>query len=282
MGLTYLAEELGVPFPDINLSSSLSMGHLLPGMDMTKEGADGNYYESLGRGIEAVGGPLASMGVGVIRALTSNDPDYWKRSEHIVPVWMKNASKAVRYSVRGEEATRTGEPIAKFNPSSLEDRLEIMTQALGFMPTKVSEGWEGYIAKQNAIGFYDGWKTELLSAHNRALEEKDAAGKKEALTEILKYNQIVPFPEMGISQAVLSRSWSSYYTSRMKASRNEVLQRQYIRLGEEYQAAYARLEQGDNSGTGVGLRDESEPSTFEQLLRTPQGAPLELDERGSR
>ena len=213
-GLANIGEFMGWPIPNVDLSGSLSLGRVIPGTELLQPSRSETFEKFLAEGVERVGGAAISGLAGIGQALFDANPDQWKRWEKAMPAAMRAVSKAARYAVRGEEATRGGYPIAGFDMHDPQDQGELIAQALGFTPRDVSKGWEGFIAQQQAVVYYETWKSSLLRQWNYAKETKDEEAVKETNAEIREYNSVVPFPEMKIGPDARFRSFQSYMKSR--------------------------------------------------------------------
>ena len=57
----------------------------------------------------------------------------------------------------GGERTAAGQVIAEFDPFEPKDKMELVGQALGFPPSRVTEeGWERYMAeKEGFVNYYE-------------------------------------------------------------------------------------------------------------------------------
>lgn len=243
-GFANIGEFMGWPIPDLDLSGSLSMGRIIPGTELLQPGQADSFDQLLARGTERTGGAAVAAGVGIGKALMDNHPDQWKRWEKAMPSFMRQISKSARYSVRGGEKTRAGAPIGdEFDLQDTRDHAEVIAQALGFTPRDVSRGWEGFIAKQQSVIFYETWKTSLLRQWNYSKYNGLEEAVKEANQEIREYNKVVPFAEMKVGPATRRQSYLSY-VSGQKHEQAEIEQRKaFRRLSDSVEAVFA---EGDN------------------------------------
>ena len=245
-GFANLGEFMGWPIPNVDLSGSLSMGRIIPGTELAAPGRENTSERVLAGGIERGGGAIASAGVGITRSIFDNHPDQWKRWEKAMPAFMRNISKAARYAVRGEEATRSGYPIAGFDMHDTKDQGEIIMQGLGFPAREVAKGWEGFIAQQQSVIYYETWKTGLLRQWNYAQEKRDTEAVKEIDIEIRAYNSQVPFGEMRIGMKTRKASWDSYMRTRQFNEAQIEQSKAFRRLSSSIEEVF---EAGDNEDT---------------------------------
>ena len=241
-GLSQLGEFMGWPIPDLDLSGSLSMGRIIPGAGLAQPGREATFERFLADASERAGGAVVSGMSGIARAFFDSHPDQWKRWERAMPAAMRQISKAARFKARGEEATRAGYPIAGFDMTDARDQAEIIGQSLGFTPREVSKGWEAFIAKQQAITYYESWKSSLLRQWNYAHENRDQEEVKRTNAEIRKYNRAVPFPEMKIGPETRQRSYNSYLSTRQFNSRRIEQSRRDRRLSSSIQRVFEEAE----------------------------------------
>lgn len=240
MGLGLL-EEMGLSgLPNVDLSGSLSLGDIVPGTGALKQKTmRGMPEEFVGRLAEEMGGPLAAAGMGILSPWIRNDPDKWRKWERALPMFARNASKALRLYNRGAEQTAGGAIIAEFDPHDTGDMLELAFQAVGFTPTKLARGWESHLAELEVMSYWSTRKATAMLHYNFATEAIDREAQADALAAIERYNKIVPYPEMQISAADVRQSWRTYHSRREKEEQGLALQRDFIRLREDYAKAYA-------------------------------------------
>ena len=242
-GAANVGEFMGWPIPDLDLSGSLSMGRVIPGTELLQPGQQMTFDRFASQGIEDVGGASISAMAGVAQATLDGHPDQWKRWERAMPSAMRQISKAARFSVRGEEATRSGRPIAEFDMADSRDHAEVIAQGLGFTPRDVSKGWEGYIAQQQAVIYYETWKASLLRQWNYAKFNGDGEGVTELNMAIRDYNKQVPYGAMRIGPAIRRRSYEAYVRSQNINSAGIEESRAFRPLSDSIQSIF---EQSDN------------------------------------
>lgn len=239
MGLATVGRMLGVGeyVPHFDISASLSMGRIIPGVDILREYGE-NFESGLVRGIERSGGAATSMVIQTMRAFHSNDPNLWKRYEKALPAALRNASKAIRLGTTGAEQTRSGEIIAEYDPNNPRDFAELIFQGLGFQSRRTSVGWQEYIHRKESVRYYQGRKRGILRNYVYAFVNNDREGKADMEKEIRRYNKMVPFPEMAITGQDRSTAIKNYMTSRKKAEIGMAEPQDYLRLEERAREQY--------------------------------------------
>ncbi len=245
-GLANMGEFMGWPIPNVDLSGSLSMGRIIPGTQLLQPGMTSSPERFVKGVVEFGSGAIGSANMGILSAAMNDHPDQWKRWEKAMFSSMRNISKAARYADRGEEATRSGYPIADFDMHDPRDRGELVGQMLGFTPRELSKGWEGFIAQQQAVIYYSTWKTSLLVDWNYAKETKDKEAVKSANAAIRQYNKVVPFGEMKIGAETRIKSYESYINKRQFNARKIEQNRSFRRLSSSIEAVFEDEDNEDN------------------------------------
>jgi len=238
MGLGYLGDLTGWPIPQIDVQGSLSMGNIIPGTSALARVQEGDLPGAALDALSELGGPEASYSAAVFKSLLSDNPDTWKKWETSLPAFFKALSKTGRYASQGGEFSSRGEPIAEFDPNDTQDTMEMAAQAFGFTPSKVSRGWERYLAEKQVVTYYAAWRDSLLAHHNAARLSSDAEEISSAMNAISEYNNAVPFPEMRLSGQVLQESLHQFYQQRALAGKDVPAQRSYRRLEESIRELY--------------------------------------------
>jgi hypothetical protein len=238
MGLGYLGDLMGFPIPEVDLQGSLSMGNIIPGTAALKRLQEGDSDQAFLDFIEEVGGAEAGVMGDLAAGVLSDQPDSWRKWETSLPSALRQLSRAGRYAVRGEETSQRGEPIAEFDPTDMQDKFELAAQLIGFTPSKVSRGWEAYIAERELTAYYEAWRRATLRNHNYARLYEDGEAIKATMTAIRDYNKQVPYPEMRLSAETINRSLQEFARQRAEAGKSVPAQRQYIRLSREIRELY--------------------------------------------
>ena len=191
MGIGWLEEWTGISMPQIDLSGSLSMGRVIPGLE-----GIGDFFQretepdrAIADFTEDVGGAGVSYTMGVLRAISDNNPDVWKRYERAMPAALKSLSRALRFHVRGEETTRTGARIASFEDPM--EKAEIIAQALGFPPTRIGQRWEQVIAKRETEKYWMVTRQMFLADLDLATRMRDREGIADSHKAIREFNNRV-------------------------------------------------------------------------------------------
>jgi len=186
----------------LDLSSRVSLGDLwLRAPEREAEGRDKwNQYVNL------VLGPVATNASNIfIGAGTMADGQVWRGMEMMLPKFIKDAMKSVRYSQEG---------VKNWQEDTLIDNLgamELFGQALGFTPANISEMYSGANAIKNHERRINDRRQLLINRWVQATRKDDAKTAQEAMENITEFNQKQPL--FGITSDTLRRS----YQGRIKA-----------------------------------------------------------------
>lgn len=220
LGPLSLLEMSGAPIPRVDVSGRIGMGSPLPFMGQVSPTASPS--EALSQQVVNGLGPVAGVGVSLYKAITSTDPDTWKRTEQGLPVAVKNASKAVRFAVRGEETTRGDVQFLAFDGNSPEQWAEITFQALGFTPTRMAQKRELYGEQMQTALFWRARKSILFEQYGYAKMTEDREGIADATRAIKNYNDSLTAPHLRpfkISRQDLKRNLENRYKIAAKKER---------------------------------------------------------------
>lgn len=222
-GLAHLADMVGVPFPQIDMSGNIGMGSPLPiispaiqGISAGLQGKD--FDEVLGEFTQEGIGATLGIGVGLVKAMADTrmqftDPKRW---ESAMPAAMQGLSKAARYYTEGVERTRTGGTIMEFDKNNPYHMAEIIAQALAFRPTRTAQTWDKIIMQREAEKFWTTRRSLLLRQFDWALMNESPEDEKEVRDAINRFNQTLPqgYEGLKISRSTLRRSRQGRENSR--------------------------------------------------------------------
>lgn len=186
LGPLHAASLLGIPVPQISTRGSLSYGNPVQWFDGIMDPTVSDKEKMLAQSIAAVAGPVGGIALGGIEAMTSKDPDAWKRWEKILPVFMKSASQGIRWSVRGEETSSDQSTLLTFETP--EQRAELVLKSLGFQPTRVDQKRQQLRATQVPVLYLQARQAALLKQLDYAVLTKNREGRKDVLDAIKAYN----------------------------------------------------------------------------------------------
>ena len=190
-GLHQLGDMVGLPIPKVDISGSLSMGRILPGVQPIF-GTEEDYARSFGRATENIAGAAIAVPLGLIRAVASDDPDTFKVWERAMPTALKSILRAGRFTTRGEETGSAGGRIAEFNIYDTDQRAEIIAQGLGFRPTRLAKEQELRWLQRQHVTYYQTRRAIILKDFDYAMKTKDREAIADAKRALRMYNKSVP------------------------------------------------------------------------------------------
>lgn len=213
-----LGNELtGLPIPNLDLSGSLSMGRIIPGL--AEFGAAGKFEDKFLRAATDVGGAAYSIPLSILQAAyDSENPDTFKRWERAMPTALKNVSKAYRFLSEEAEFVRGDAEVVRFDPENPEHNMEIAAQALGFQPTRLSQEWDLRNAQREQAAYFALRKQGLLRAYDHARERGTPEDVKEVAARIREYNALVRaqgHTPLAITGEQISRSMKGRHRHRL-------------------------------------------------------------------
>lgn len=194
---------LGLPAPSISERTSLN-NLWLRDPDMELEGRDlYNYW------LEQVAGPVGGMFAGAFRGysmakegLETGDPSFlWRGAEAALPKAVRDAMKAIRYSVQGVNTLR-GDPLVEDVSVA-----EWIIQANGFTPSRVMEAYEVNRSVKNYERAVMARRSALLDAYAIAHRERDTAMMRDTLDKIREFNR--KHRSVAVSAETIRRSLAS-------------------------------------------------------------------------
>jgi hypothetical protein len=149
-------------------------------------------------------GPVAGIGVNLLRgAQMMGDGHYALGLEAMLPSALRGPVKAIRYANEGVQDKSGISIIDQVSPAA------VAGQALGFSPSEARNAQEGksaVMAQDRALGER---RQELLTKAARAVMDKDAEARAEAMKEIERFNQKNPtrrITPLNVLQSVRNRN----------------------------------------------------------------------------
>lgn len=219
-GIPAAADLLGIPMPQVDMSASLSMGRLIPGLE--ELGPPSRRFDAIFSKVSTdVAGATLGIGINVLKYLADNDLPWndSKSYERALPRSLKNLARAHRFLSEGEDRTRQGGTFVEFDASDPQQLAEIVAQAAGFTPTKLSRKWDYTSMKLEAIAFWEIRRGMLIRQFDQAIMSRDKRVLSSMLDEIRTYNNELPDEVRGflIKSSELRKSQRQRALRRRKA-----------------------------------------------------------------
>lgn len=188
-----LPDSWGVPRFD--WSGNISLGRTQGLNELLQSAASGRKFSDLTNQVsQQAGGPTYGMMYSMLQFLYSNPFSATAREwEAAMPRGAKAVAKMMRWISQGAETTRSGArlPGTDFDLSQWTDRMELLTQALGFTPTRVRVAWENYALYTELDGWYKAQRSWLYEALDQAVRTDNTAMHEAALADIQNFNAAV-------------------------------------------------------------------------------------------
>lgn len=195
-GFPYL-EAIGIPgIPDLDFSTSLSMGRIIPGLEPIEKASLGmlDAKDFTYRMMQEAFGVVGTMGNGVMRYSFDDSKEANLFFRLIMPQFIKTASQALEAQNKGVITDNRRNELIKFDINNLEHRAEILGMTLGARPTRMAKMQDAEWARLEAAKFYFAWRegiiSDLASAKMQGDEGKDSWNR--SLTVLKRYNASVP------------------------------------------------------------------------------------------
>lgn len=207
-GIPAALNGLGVPAGSADLSGSLSMGRLIPGLSAGLNNDASNFAELLGDVTREVAGPVLGVPFALYQSvvdhsLPADDPKRWERA---MPRALRDVTRSSRYLAEQRERDTRGATVAQFDPNDISDQMDALAVGLGFQPTQVTRQWDAIEAQREVQMYWKGQRKLLMDSFARASRLKDVEGIQDSRTAIKEFNKDVPYGKMKITQESLQKS----------------------------------------------------------------------------
>lgn len=244
-GLSLWHEYTGMPWFDV--SGNGSMGQVIPSfsklMQLYRLESGGSDYEKASASIlEAMGGAGASPIFALLKVLAEPNSTA-KMWEGVMPRFMRDISKSVRYGREGE-TTKQGAPVVTFDVRDPEDLATVVGQALGIRPGEVTTYWESLRAFADSAEYYKARYLSLYAQYDEALRSEDPKAVDDVLAKVNRYNDDVAakgLEGLTITKQKLSASAKGRERTRQKQEMGVPLRKGETELYEQKKRLYPEL-----------------------------------------
>jgi hypothetical protein len=238
-GWGQIGELTGIPIPKFDLSGSVGMGNILPLTEIPGQMLQKNKDTVFANAVASASGAGGNFVKGYYDSLMSGNSDDWKNMEKLLPMMsLRNVSKAIRLYERGGEKLADGSVVSKFDTYDNQDLVEVIGQGLGFMPTRLSQGWERELAKKELVEYYKVQQQAVTSRYYKAILMDDREGIADSLKGVYAYNDIVPMPEMKLTGPALKAGALAYVKGQKVNEAGWAAQAKYRRLEKSLEETY--------------------------------------------
>lgn len=200
-----------VNLPELDRSRAISMGQLNP-VPLSPIFGPPSKDESRGiaDSIQKASGAAFGVGFNMIKAITDSqlnatDPKRWEKA---MPRFMASTSRMFRSYAEGQERTRGGSTVIKYDTNDPEQMMEVLALGAGYTPTRLAKRWDNILAKQEVEQYWDLRKSGILKQYSDANNGGDIKEIERVEEAIAKFNRDLPkgAEAMRITQKTLDRS----------------------------------------------------------------------------
>lgn len=232
-----------VPFPVLDRSKAISMGHILPIEVGKMFGPTGDTNKVIAEQTQQASGAVFSVAFNMYKAIMDKDLEAtdMKRYERAVPRLLSSASRAYRAYSEGRERGKGGSDsaptIVPFDPRDTEQMMEILAMAGGYQPLRLQSKWDLILAQAEVTKFYDLKRQGLLGQMWEASQGKDPKEISDVRDAIVEYNKELPEWARGkvITPDTISRSLMAKARDRASREAGIPLQKTNIGIAREMQ-----------------------------------------------
>lgn len=182
-GARWAGDQMGLHIPDFDISRSLGLGDIVPGINPILDSKD--FKSAVTRTVEDVGGAAFNIPFAMMQAAYSNDGDALKIVEKVSPEFIANPLRAFEYFSKGHLTDFRGNklPGGAFDPENPWHRGEIIGQALGLRPTRANLIKERSWRQREIGGYWQARRTKILEDAFDAVKADDS---REAVADVRK------------------------------------------------------------------------------------------------
>ena len=242
LGFHMLGDALGLPIPQFDLSGSISLGRVLPGVEPFL-GQQGSASTRIARGAGEFGGPVAGQMVSFANAIYSDEPNTWRRFERVMPPLIKNISQSYRAFDEEAYTDKQGRELLNIDPQNVEQQAELIFKAMGFPVARERQKSEGLWARKMAAQYWLTRRSLLFNSYGFAMIQKDRETMARVMQEIRAYNKARPHGMPGISGQDMKRALTQRTKNRRMIEAGLPTQKSQIPLYREYSTAYPEPEE---------------------------------------
>lgn len=243
-GLGLLPEGWGLGRFDASANGSL--GKLIPGLyeGMHAVNSRSDPRQFVNDVLQRLAGPGMGYAFTVsqfgLESQGSADSHTWER---LLPRAVRAVVKANRLYTEGAETTRTGARIVPFSATDPDDMSAIVTQALGFSPTRITSTWELIREQRDALAIFQARRLALYGQFDYAMQRGDSGLRDDVMMAVRRYNAEVQqyAPSMQITVEQLRQSMQGRARARGRAEQLLPNQRNQIPVARDIQDMFPNV-----------------------------------------
>jgi hypothetical protein len=235
LGLHNLGRALGVPFPAVDMSSSIQQTYI-PGTEAVRRiiTGQGDFDTTVAQGLTDLIGVAGRQPYTMLRAAAEGSPRSQVYLKAFAPAALKNLGLSYSFLKEGRVVNSQGDTLVTFDPSDPEQFAEAMGQAIGFTPTALSRIREKDFAAADTIQYYVALKERLITNLDVAIQQEDGKAKEAAVDAIRQFNTVVP-PEFALNGKQLNEAIRERAKNHTIRSKGLPTVRRYVGIYQNYQ-----------------------------------------------
>lgn len=234
-GLGALGRRMDMPVPDVDLSGSLGLGRIIPGISAINAP---DLNAAVAEGTEGILGPALGIPMQLVRAMHDEHGSALEKAAAYGPQFMKYPLKSWQWYKEGAAETKSGTRIAEFDPSDPLHGAELMAHAMGFPLTRVRRRQDAYGLEYELVMYYRTSRGLVLRNLYEAAMTQDPQVLKDAREALQRYNNSVPVPALRITAAEAKASLKGRATSDAMKDRYLPTNKRDIPLVKEIREAF--------------------------------------------
>jgi len=188
-GLPWIGEMTGIPTGSFDLTPSLSMGSIIPGINAINAK---NWNQGLSDATSGIAGPALGVPLQMMQAMTESQASGDWRLGKFLPNMIENPAKAVKWAEDRGIKDKYGRTVLDFDPENPSHRADAIWQAMGMQPTRLSVERDARWAAQRTNEYYGTIRMELISQMETAVRAHSDEAIADVTKAIMKYNDTVP------------------------------------------------------------------------------------------
>ena len=243
-GLSDIFGGIGWPAPDFDDSGSLGEGRVVPGLaQLDLRGQNLNQtIDSIAQQSPNMAGAAVAFSAQMLRAALNIPYHYndMKSYEPLLPNALKNPAKATRMAEEGRERNRKGATVVPWDMNDWNDRLTLAFQAMGFVPSKLTQEYNRERSFIEARNFWSAQRAILSESYYQVKDNFTPHSMEQARKNINTFN--IRVTNLGIPEFRLNyKQLEMNYHQRQMAVRQQTMglaPRSSRNLNEQYQDIY--------------------------------------------
>ncbi len=190
-GLPWAGQMTGIPTGSFDLTPSLGMGNVIPGMNAINAK---DWSQGLSQATSGIAGPALGVPLGMMQAMTEGQASGDWRLGKFLPNMVENPAKAIRWAEDRGIQDKYGRKILDFDPDNPSHRADAIWQAMGMQPTRLAVERDARWAAQKTNEYYGTVRMELISQMETAVRSESPEAIADVTRAIMKFNDTVPSP----------------------------------------------------------------------------------------